>query len=368
MDSNNKELSKDEVLEEIFNMREQNMTYERISVELKKMGIKMALSTVSNNCKKIYRKKGKEEPKTKRGTKRKFILEEEIYDLKSQGMCYQKIQDYYKNKNINISFSTIRKRLIEYCDLNNKEVPKGKTKIIKKPKVTISDEEIFNLREQRLSYNKISKIFTEKGYKISAQAILNRCKKIYEKKGLENPKRAIGQYKRIPDKYDEEIFNLREQLLNYQQISDKLKEKNIIISPRGISKRCKVIYELKGKKEPVLSVIKISTLHNVNIPPEELFKLREKGYSYEVLADHYSKQGLKISWMGIRRKCKKIYAQKGLEEPVLQKGRISFARKEDAKKALLNLRKTRNATDEQLKQLADLYDIEIDLDKDKDER
>ena len=49
----------------------------------------------------------------------------------------------------------------------------------------VSEEEIYNLREQGLSYNEIVQRFKDKGIEVSWPTISDRCKKIYEEKGKE---------------------------------------------------------------------------------------------------------------------------------------------------------------------------------------
>ncbi len=73
---------------------------------------------------------------------------EEIYKLKSQGMLYKELAE-----KCNCSDVTILKRLAEYCEQNNLEIPKVKKR---RKQITLPMEEIYKLKSQGMSYRKIA--------------------------------------------------------------------------------------------------------------------------------------------------------------------------------------------------------------------
>lgn len=87
----------------------------------------------------------------------------------------------------------------------------------------------------------------------------------------------------------------------------------------AIRERCKRIYKEKGKEEP--KVKKKETKRRKDITDEEIYELREQGMTYQEILNYFEKKGIKISWVTIRERCKKIYEKKGKEVPKLKKGR-----------------------------------------------
>ena len=219
--------------------------------------------------------------------------------------------------------------------------------------ILLDDEEIYNLREQGLSYKEIEWYLLEKkGIVVSKTTILKKCKKIYAEKGKEEPKET-GKLNKIPIP-DEEIFNLREKGLSYESIAIYFRNKGIEVSFQTIKNRCEEIYTKKGKEIP-----KLSNKTKI-IDDEELFNLREMGLSYEEIKKYYYTKGIEVSRQRIFQKCKKIYAEKGKEEP---KGKIIVNRMkipdEELAKAIFDLIKSKNATIEQIQIIAKYYGIDL---------
>ena len=239
--------------EEIYELREKKMTYKEISEYFAKKRKKISPSQLCNRCKKIYAKKGKKEPKVKRKNKRinkriNGISDEEIYELREQKMTYKEISEFFAKKRKKISPSQLCRRCKKIYAKKGKKEPKVKRKINKRINGA-TDEEIYELREQKMTYKEISEFFAKKRIQISNTTIDGRCKKIYKEKGKEEPKvKRIN--KRINGATDEEIYELREQRNTYEEIAKYFKDKGIQISRSTIDIRCKKIYKEKGKEEP----------------------------------------------------------------------------------------------------------------------
>ena len=240
------------------------------------------------------------------------IRDEEIYELREQGESYEEIARYYNEKGIEISKATIAYRCKKIYNAKGKEDPKIKKGKNKREDVT--DEEIYELREQGKSYEEIARYYKEKGIPITRVTIAKRCKTIYIEKGKEEPKAKKGKKER-DDVTNEELYELREKGMKYEEIVKYFEEKGIKISQSQVCKRCKKIYEEKGQEEP-----KIKNRIN-EATDEEIYKLREQGMTYERIAEYYNTKGIKISQMALYRRCKKIYKEKGEEEPKAKRGR-----------------------------------------------
>ena len=323
---------------------------------------------------------------------------EEIYKLREEGLSFKEIEERLKDKGIDIPWIIIR----NMCKVIYKE----------KKKDFISDDEIFKLREQGLSYYEIAQRFKDNGINVCSQTINNRCKKIYEEKGMEEPK-CFKRKKFIRRKVSEdEIYELREKGLSYREIEKRFEDNGIEISFETIRVRCKNIYKQNGEEEirikisedeiynlrnQGLSYSEIAKQYNdkginvssgtirlrckkiykekgeeepfsqyLKVSEEEIFKLREQGISYQEIVEYFKDNGIDVSWFTIRSRCKKIYKEKGKQEidaRRLPKNKININAiddKEKVRKNLLKLKETRNATDEQLAKIAECYGIDID--------
>ncbi len=246
-----------------------------------------------------------------------LISDEEIYKLRKKGLSYKKIEKYFDDKGIIVTAQTIRNK----CKKIYKDKGEKEPELIVKRSIPISDEKIYTLREQELSYEKIAQYFKGKGIKVSPTTIEKRCKEIYKDKGKKEPKLRVERKNPIPD---EEIYELRKKGLSYKKIGENLNNKGIKISPATIRKKCKEIYKEKGEKEPEL----MPERENNEQIPEKIYQLREKGLTYQRIAKYFNKEGVKVSVGTIRRKCQKIYKDKGEEEPkAIPKKRIQISDK-----------------------------------------
>ena len=230
--------------DEIYELREQGMSYERIAEYYSIKGIKITYSTIGYRCKKIYKEKGQEEPKIKNRINE--ATNEEIYKLREQKMTYKEMMEYFEKKRVKISINTLWVRCKKIYKEKGKEEPKIKRKNMVKE---ATDEEIYELREQGMTHKEIAKYFNDKGIHITGVTIGKRCKEIYKEKGKKEPKTKRGRKER-KDVTNEEIYELRKQGMTYGDITKYYNKKGIIINPTTISLRYKEICEEKGEEAP----------------------------------------------------------------------------------------------------------------------
>ena len=296
---------------EIYELRKSGMSYREIVGYFHSKGIKIARNTIASECKRIFAEKGEKEEEIQINRKvgnreRKGILPEEVFKLREKGMSYKQIAEYYYKIGVDVSDQTIGRICKEIYKEKGKTEP---TEIINDRVKSISKEVLYKLREQGMSYVTIAEQFKKDGIEISSETIRRRCKEIYKEKGKTEPKTQERIRNKRTDINDEEIFQLREQGLSYKRIVEYYKENGVDVSCMTIRSRCKEIYKEKGKKEPRPQ--RSVTNKRIDINDEEIFKLREQGMTYDKIAEYYKKNGVNVNYMVIRSRCKKIYEKKG---------------------------------------------------------
>ena len=297
--------------EEIFELREKRMTYKQIAEYFINQGIDISIMTISNRCKKIYARKGKEQPTVKRGRKERIADEqkEKIYELREKGMTYKEIIEYFKNNGIQISSSTIKNTCKKIYEEKGKEQP-NLTKRIKK----ISDEEIYELREQGMTQREVAEYYKKQGIEVSDKTIYRRCKIIYKEKGKKQQRVIKPRKKTTYEKIsDDEIYELREQEMTQKEIAQYFTNQGKIISEATICKRCKKIYEKNGKKQPTGK--KGRKRKMTDEQNEKIYELREQGLMYRKIEEYFCDKGIKISRATIYNICKRRYDEKGKNQP-----------------------------------------------------
>ena len=318
-DNNSKEMKElvlAEVNQMIYELREKRLSCAAISKQLKEQGIVISAEIVRKRCKEIYAAKGEIEPKAKTNTSKRIIDENQeenkrIFELREQGFSYRKIVRVLEEEGIKTTIETVRKRCKKLYELKGNKEPKSRKKII-----VVDNDEIYNLREKGLTYKKIAEDLKEQGIKISSNSVRTICKEIYAIKGETEPKLNKGNPKRIVNEnqeLEEKVYELREKNLSYKQIMEHLDLQGIQISEMTIFRICKNIYKLKGKNQP--------ELRKIVIDADEIYNLRQQGLSYRGIVEKLEEQGIKTSNTTVRKICKKIYGEKGEEEPVILGGR-----------------------------------------------
>ena len=205
-------------------------------------------------------KRSDEMPQEKRKSS-KTISNKELLRLKEEGLTYQQITDYFNSQGIKVSLATIRRRIMEICEIKQIEMKKRK-----KGQRAILNDELLRLKEEGLTYQEITNYFNSQGIKVSLATIRRRIMEICETKQIEIPKSEKDS--RIPKKeIPEEILEELEQSgCSYREMEKHLKEKGIDATYETIRKR---IVQKEAERKDIQS----KKLHKELI--ECLIKLRE---------------------------------------------------------------------------------------------
>lgn len=156
-----------------------------------------------------------------------------------------------------------------------------------KQRLSISNEEIYRLREQGLTYKAIAEHFNNQGIEVSHITIDRRCKEIYAAKGQKEPKLKRGR--KTPLIPDEEIYTLREQGLSYRQIAAHFAKQGINISYQAVKNRYDAMCETKGQEETEESLAELDL--NLTNSIERKAKSQDLLREYENLEEQRVKVG-----------------------------------------------------------------------------
>jgi len=218
-----------------------------------------------------------------------------------------RIKDLYYNTNLRISriykiiFPRKECTYEEFYEILDETVEVNKRNADRKKCIElIPEEELFELRYyKKMTYKEISNYYEkEKNIHIEPKDISLLCEKIYSKKGLENVKYTGALIKNIEDLH-EDMFNLRENGYSLYEIQDYCVSKGKNVSVQLVKKRLDKMYESKGIEQPKKRVqdikIKISLL--------EMYKLRiDEKFSYGILEKYYKERGIKVSRYTIKNR------------------------------------------------------------------
>lgn len=378
---------KEQILSEInqiiYNLKKQNLSYSAIAEELEKQGIKISISTVSTACKKIFSLKGETEPKYKRVKsnqkndesqevlRKREVYKEQVYTLREEGLSYLAIAEELEKQGIKVSQNTVRTICKDIYISKGQTEPKASKSKKRIEESQDINKKIYELRKKGLTYLQIVEELKVQGINISRECVRKRCKELYEIKGKNEPELI----KRQVD--NEQIYILRQQGLSYSAIAEELEKRGIKISEYLVKKACKEIYTLKGEIEPETKKVKRKEKIDENQELNEtIYEMREKGLSYREIAKELELQEITVSIMTICRRCKELYELKGKNEPKVKVGRnkkndavpTEQTEKEGDKKineqqlakAILNLMITRKATLEQVQIIADYYGVDLE--------
>ena len=109
----------------------------------------------------------------------------------------------------------------------------------------------------------------------------------------------------------DEIYELKESGLTYKEITDYYHRKGIDINKDTLKARCIEAYMDRGKDRPAKSNFKKRT----DIPEDEVYELRKKGYTYRKIVEYYAEQGKPpISISLVCNICKKMYKKAGIKD------------------------------------------------------
>lgn len=120
-------------------------------------------------------------------------------------------------------------------------------------------------------------------------------------------KQTRGLFTELKD----EIYKLKESGMTYKEITDYYHSKGIDINEETLKARCIEAYMDRGKDKPAKSNLKKRT----DIPEDEVFELRKKGYTYKQIVEYYVEEGKPlISISLICNICKKMYKKAGIKD------------------------------------------------------
>ena len=319
--------------------------------------------------------------------RKKTVSDEELYKLKEQRMTYKEISQYFAARGIKISERQVGRRISKIYEDMNEEVTRGSR---------ISDEELYQLKERGLIYRQMVEYFEGIGIEISERAIIKRVKKIYTNRNKKIPKgkqisdkelhELIEERKKNQEKYkvskkmpkkhkkklpsDYLLYRLKKQGLSYADIVEYLaSEKGITICLRAVAIRTKKIFDAKGEKVPIAKR-KISNEPRVKrknrsrgrmqVSDQELYKLKQTCMSDSAISKYLERKGIKLCPSAIRVRIKEIYSERGEKIPRGRKGIIyTPLQKSKLIEAIGNLKITRNASDEQINEIAELYGVNL---------
>jgi hypothetical protein len=186
-------------------------------------------------------------------------------------------------------------------------------------RIPISDEEIYELRSQGISYDDIVMHFKGKGIKVTKETIRMRCSRIYAQKGIEEKKLKPFSKRRHRSIVrslisGEEIYRLKEEGYTYSEICDYYEAQGIKTNMTLIATICTEVYAEKGEQIP-----KVIKKEEIATSDEVIFELREKGYTYKQISEYYKERGIQIGICAIRNRCVRAYTNKGIEQPQYRK-------------------------------------------------
>ena len=103
------------------------------------------------------------------------------------------------------------------------------------------------------------------------------------------------------------IYSLRDMGLSHTAIARKLRKQGIVLTRLQVKKKCKYIYELLGKEEPQDEKTNILQQRIIELYGEEIIEERNKGASYEAIANRLKEKGERVSAGTISKVCKSLF-------------------------------------------------------------
>ena len=174
--------------DEIYILKKSGLSYEEISEYYFDKGIVVSSMTIGRRCRKIFAERGEVVPDL-RSIGKTEITKNEIFDLREQGLSYRQISEHFKIQGINISISTVRNMCKEaYASMNEIDSLAQESRIGEIP-----EQRIFELREQGLAIEKMCLELQKEGYNISKGTLRNICIEIYARKGIKQPEVRRGR-------------------------------------------------------------------------------------------------------------------------------------------------------------------------------
>jgi len=115
--------------EQIYELRKKGLTYVKIAKELQRQSIQIGAVRVGRKCKAIFLKKGEKDPieaSKQRGlTDESRDLYEEIYNLRDQGLSFKKISYKLEEDGKIISRQAVERRYKKFLKMNEQELARA---------------------------------------------------------------------------------------------------------------------------------------------------------------------------------------------------------------------------------------------------
>ena len=298
--------------------------------------------------------------KIKKKARRCGISDEEIMELFDKGVSFVEMADYFSKVGKKVTHQRLNMIAHEIYESRGEKLPKRNKKSCKIPKREnakkigeAEHETIFRLRESGATYKNIAQYFKEKGYKTSASSISILCKILYKEAGKEEPKIQ----KRKPSSINDKIFKLKEQGLSYKEIEKELNESGIDITLASIGSRG--YNEYKRRKVQVHGRNSRSTSMKLleQITDSDLEKFINNKYTYSRIREYYTQKGIEVSVTYIEKRVQAL-RNKINKEDEHSRVNINVMDEDKFMNALISLKASKNATDEQLRTLSLYYGVD----------
>ena len=180
-----------------------------------------------------------------------LINNETIYELKEQGLSYKEIRNYFLKIRIDISEKTIIERCAIIYAQKGKKSPHAKRRKSKERKPVLSMDMLKMLKKKGMSDREVAHYCIKRGIRISPNMVCKLYSGIEEQRAKESQNgNAVPHGNAIAGVSDDKIYELKEQRLSNEAISEYYKSSGISISRAAIERRVRIIYAKLGKKAP----------------------------------------------------------------------------------------------------------------------
>ena len=315
----------------LIDLLENGFTQRQIA---KEMGVSQ--NKISKTIREIEENQGINLPRYNSQTKLKSQIDEtdkKIIELLNQGLIQSKVA-----RELNLSSQAVANRIKKIERIQKISLPNNKW--TNQSFITENDEQIIQLLNQGLSQPQVANKFG-----VSINTIIKRIKLIESIRDIKLPR----NYNRIVLD-DNKIIELLTQGFSITKIAEEMG-----VSSHTISKRIRELENLLG--------IKLSKPHNKPkktpkrkiIDNNEIINLINQGLTQAEIASQ-----LGVSRKTINIKIKQLEESNGIDLPRgYKKRKNNDVNNDKLIETIMQLKHTKNATDEQLKTIANLYGVDI---------
>lgn len=112
---------------------------------------------------------------------------------------------------------------------------------------------------------------------------------------------------------DRVLIKLRAQGLSYEQIADYFSVKGVEVCTSTIRNRLRKIFEEQRENPPTDATERL-----LYVDDDKIYVLRKQGKTYKDIAKYFIDNGINISSDFIEKRCKRIFQERGEEEPTVK--------------------------------------------------